>query len=269
MIRLLDIEFFKLKNSKYFWVLFILFIIFLIAVPVGINLFFDTVKTGQMTAQGKMLVSQVSSFYSSDLWQNLTYIYKLGTLLLSFIVIISITSEYNYKTIKQNIIDGLSKKEFLLSKIFMIFIISILVTISIGLVGIITSYLFSDISSFSQIFEKIHFLAYYFLYVFNFLLFSLFLGLLIKKSGVGIAVMMFYVVMIEPIIVAVTTYGLKIKWLSAFYPMNGPYNLIPSPFSKFLVQDVDNIFNKSLYVTVFYIIFYIYSSYFLLNKRDL
>jgi ABC-type transport system involved in multi-copper enzyme maturation permease subunit len=249
--------------------LFILFIIFLLSVPISINLFIGTVRRSQVTPQGKMLMGQVSFFYTKDIWQNLTYIYKLGTILLAFITMISITNEYSYKTVKQNIIDGLSKKEFLLSKIYMIFVLSITVTILVGVIGIVTGFLYSETNNLNLILENIEFLGFYFVYILNFLLFSLFIGVLVKKSGVSIAIIIFYIIMIEPIIVAITTYGLEIKWLSAFYPINGINNLITNPFAKYIVTDLNKLPVSPLVVAFVYIIIYIYGTYLLLKNRDL
>jgi len=269
MIRLLNIEFKKLFNSKYFWVLSALFTLFLIAVPIIINIFIGEVDKSQMTPQGKILVQQFSLFYFKDIWQNLTYIYKLGSVMLAFIVVISITTEYNYKTIKQNIIDGLSKKEFILSKIYMILSISIIVTILVGIIVLLSGFFWSKIVDFNIIVENIYFLGFYFLYIFNFLLFSLVIGMLIKKSGIAIAFIIFYVVLIEPIISGIFTYVLEIKWLSSFFPVNGVLKIIPNPFSKVLLKTTINSDTLPIFVTIFYIIFYIFISYILIKKRDL
>lgn len=269
MIRLLSIEFKKLFNSKYFWVLSALFTLFLIAVPIVINIFVGEIEKSQMAPQGKILVQQFSLFYFKDIWQNLTYIYKLGTVMLAFIVVISITTEYNYKTIKQNIIDGLSKKEFILSKIYMILSISIIVTISVGIIGLVSGFFWSKIVNFNIIVENIYFLGFYFLYIFNFLLFSLVIGMLIKKSGIAIAFIIFYVALIEPILSGISTYLLKIEWLSSFFPMNGTLKLIPDPFSRVLLKTTTEMDSLPIFVTIFYIIFYIFISYTLIKKRDL
>lgn len=269
MFRLLDIEFYKLRNSKYFWILLILFIIFLLSVPISVNLFFATIRKRQMTREGMNLVNYVSFFYSKNLWHNLTYIYKLGTILLAFITMISITNEYNYKTIKQNIIDGLSKKEFLLSKIYMIVVLSLFVSFLVGIIGVVTGLLYSETSDLSLILENIRYLGFYFIYVLTFLLFSFFIGNLIKKSGVSIAIMIFYIIMIEPIIVAISTYGLKIKWLSSFYPINGINNLIVNPFAKYIFKDLNCFTLTPFFVSIFYIILYSYLTYKILKNRDL
>jgi len=269
MFRLLNIEFYKLRNSKYFWILLILFVLFLLSVPVFVNLFIGTVRKSQVTEQGRTIVNYVSFFYTKDLWHNLTYIYKLGTVLLAFITMISITNEYSYKTVKQNVIDGLSRKEFLLSKIYMIVFLSLFVTLLVGIIGIATGLLYSESGSFLEVVSNIKYLGYYFLYIFTFLLFSLFIGNLIKKSGIAIAFMIFYLIMIEPIIVAITTYWMEIEWLSSFYPVNGINNLIVNPFARYFFKDLNRFTVTPIFVSIFYIILYIYLTYKVLKNRDL
>jgi hypothetical protein len=50
-----------------------------------------------------------------------TYVANMLKWFLAIIIVSSMVSEYQYGTLKQNLIDGLSKREFILSKLFMIF----------------------------------------------------------------------------------------------------------------------------------------------------
>ncbi|MDX1686059.1 MAG: ABC transporter permease, partial [Saprospiraceae bacterium] len=137
IIKLLGIEFFKLRNTRYFWVLSICFVFFLLAVPVGSKIFLDYLGSmGENISDLGIRADQLPLFDFVDIWQNLTWIYKKFSILLGFIIVISVCNEFSYGTVKQNIIDGLSRRQFLWSKIAFIVGVSLmtsLVAMTIGL----------------------------------------------------------------------------------------------------------------------------------------
>ena len=77
-------------------------------------------------------ILRVPLYHFPDIWQNLTYISTYFQPILAIIVIISLTNEFSFKTIRQNIIDGFDRKDFLVSKLLSIFISLNLATIFAG-----------------------------------------------------------------------------------------------------------------------------------------
>jgi hypothetical protein len=123
MIRLFEIEWLKLKNYKIFWILFGLYFLGLLVVCSGGMFLLEYIKrTG---GDFKGIDPTILPLYDfPDVWQNTIYVATFFKLFLAFIVIISICNDINYRTLRQNIIDGLSKKEFLISKFTLIFSLS-------------------------------------------------------------------------------------------------------------------------------------------------
>ncbi|MFK5098226.1 hypothetical protein, partial [Klebsiella pneumoniae] len=64
-------------------------------------------------------------FVFPEVWQTVAYFSSFFVLLPSILVIMLVTNEYTYKTHRQNIIDGWSRNEFLLSKLIDVAIISL------------------------------------------------------------------------------------------------------------------------------------------------
>ena len=50
------------------------------------------------------------------IWHFNTYIAAILKIFLAIVIVSMMSNEYSYRTLKQNLIDGLSKKEFVLSK---------------------------------------------------------------------------------------------------------------------------------------------------------
>ncbi len=60
------------------------------------------------------------------IWHNITWLIGFGKFFLAIIVINNITNEYSFGTFKQNTIDGLTKTEFLNTKVLMNLAITLL-----------------------------------------------------------------------------------------------------------------------------------------------
>jgi len=105
MIRLLKIDFRKLKSYRTFWVLNTMYYFLIASIPISIYEFLKWLK-GKGVDFDEFDPTRIPISHFPDVWQNLTYIYVFLKFFLAIIVIISITNEYTYKTIRQNIIDG-------------------------------------------------------------------------------------------------------------------------------------------------------------------
>ena len=271
MYRLFSIEYFKLKNTKYFWALIVLFSIFLLAVPIGAKVFMDYMASigEELTSLG-LGAGEMPLFDFIDIWQNLTWVYKACSILLGFIAVISFSNEYSYGTIKQNVIDGLSRKEFLLSKIVFIVLLSGIVSLVALGIGLIMGLMWSPVKSFPFIIENIEFIPAYFIHLVVFQLFCLFISMLIKRSGITIAILMFYIFVIEPIAYMILRFEYKLEWLADLLPATAIGNIIRLPFAKYALQETQTYVSfADLGVLLVYMTLILLLSFRMITKRDL
>ncbi len=238
MLRLLSIEYFKLKNSKYFWILFILFFIFLLSVPIGAKIFLDYMTSlGEEFLSSGIKADELPVFDFVDIWQNLTWVYKSFSIFLGFIIVISVSNEFSYGTIKQNVIDGLSRREFLMTKVVFIIAISFVVSMFALVIGLIMGYLWSPVKEFTFVIKNIEFIGAYFLHLVTFQLFCLVVALLVRRSGITIALLIFYVYIIEPIITSIIQYHYELPAIANLFPINAIGNIIRFPYSKYILRE--------------------------------
>lgn len=271
MFRLLSIEYFKLSNSKYFWILLGLFSLFMLAVPIGVKLFLDwMVWTGSEFLRSGLRSDELPFFDFVDIWQNLIWIYKSFSILLGFIVIISTSQEFSYGTIKQNIIDGLSPKEFIISKVAFVIALALSASALTLIIGLIAGTLWSPIFDRPSIMQHIDFIGAYFIHLVGFLLLCLVTTLLIKRSGLIMAFLIFYLYVIEPIITSVIHYSCELPWLAHAFPGRALSELIPFPLSKYLLMETQNYVGiPELIIVCSYILLYLFLANRLMTKRDL
>src|SRR5690606_5896819 len=84
---------------------------------------------------------------------------------------------------KQNLIDGMSKKEFVLSKFLTVMAFSVTSTLFLFLLSMILGLSFSDYNELSIIFSDLEYLLAYFVKLTGYFAFCMFLGVLIKRSA--------------------------------------------------------------------------------------
>lgn len=269
MKRLLGIEFFKLKHTKYFWVLTGLFVLLLISIPWSAHRVVEMISSGSEQIVGEGAGISIPIFDFVDIWQNLTFILKFFSLFLGFIIVISMSNEHSYGMVKQNVIDGLSRREFLLSKFYLILALSLGVTLATGIIGLVLGFMFSPVTDVASILEHIEFLPAYFLHLVVFQLFCLVVALWIKRSGITIAMLFFYVLLIEPIIVGLLmNYGLT--WLAEFLPVNAINNIIRFPFTRYFFQKtIGSVQAVDLLILIGYGLLLFSLAYRMMTKRDL
>jgi ABC-type transport system involved in multi-copper enzyme maturation permease subunit len=241
MLELINIEFYKLRNTRYFWVLSGLFILFLISVPIGVYSFLE-----YLTAQGENIFdfdlapNELPFFDFVDIWQNFTWIYKGFSAFLAFIIVISICNEFSYGTIKQNIIDGLSREQFLWSKIGFIVAQALGVSLAVTIILMVSGLLLSPVQGGSFMLDNIEFVGGYFLHLIGYQLFAMFLALLIKRSGIVISILILYTYVVEFIFGNLLDYNWDMTWLANLLPVRAIGNIIPFPYGKYALRESQN-----------------------------
>ena len=269
MLKLLKIDLIKNYNYRSFWVLTILYFILLgIVAASGMEILKWLKSIGADFEEFDPL--RIPLYHFPDIWQNLFYVGTYFKFILAIVVIISITNEFSYKTIKQNIIDGMSRMDFLKSKVATIFILSIAATIFLTLIIIVTGLIYSDpdTKNLKDIFTGTGFILAFFLNIFSYLLFALLVGSVVRRSGLSIGLLFLYSVMIENIII----FNLpdSLEFISSFFPMSSLSALIDFPFKRYLFQEIrDYVAFSALITVVIYIALYFYLNYKLLRNKDL
>ncbi|MGD1998181.1 MAG: ABC transporter permease subunit [Flavobacteriaceae bacterium] len=172
------------------------------------------------------------------IWHFNSFIAALFKIFLAVVIVSMVANEYSYKTIKQNLIDGLSKYELLKSKVLMVVALSLSSTVFIFILSLILGYRFSDYNEIGIVFRDLEYLLAYFIKLFGFFSFCLFLGILIKRSAFALGFLAVWQ-MAEGISFGLMKWKLSdvVSYVSAeqvfaFFPLNSMSELIPQPFNR-------------------------------------
>ena len=278
MKRLLSIELQKIWKNKASRVLTLTYFILLTFIALIASIKFDL-------GIFKFHLAEMGIFNFPFIWHFNTYIAAILKLFLAIVIVSMMANEYSYGTLKQNLIDGMSKKEFILSKFLTVVLFATVSTVFIFIMSLILGFSFSSYTEFSIVFSGLEYLLAYFIKLVGFFSFCLFLGILVKRSAFALGFLLVWNI-IEGIIKGVLSFKVFPESTTAasimqFFPLESMSNLIVEPFSRLSVVKnlgtqigLDNVkhYNvelSSIIIVLSWTALFVYSSYKLLKNRDL
>ena len=278
MKRLLSIELQKIWKNKASRVLTLTYFILLTFIALIASIKFDL-------GIFKFHLAEMGIFNFPFIWHFNTYIAAILKLFLAIVIVSMMANEYSYGTLKQNLIDGMSKKEFILSKFLTVVLFATVSTVFIFAMSLILVFSFSSYTEFSIAFSGLEYLLAYFIKLVGFISFCLFLGILVKRSAFALGFLLVWNI-IEGIIKGILSFKLFPESTTAssimqFFPLEAMSNLIVEPFSRLSVVKnlgtqigLDNVKNyavevSSVLIVICWTFIFVYLSYKLLQKRDL
>jgi len=277
MIRLLQIEFIKLWNNRASKVLILSYFLLLTSIALVAAIKFDI---GPI----KFHLADIGIFNFPYIWHFNTFITAFFKLFLAIVIVSMMANEYSNKTIKQNLIDGLSKKEFILSKFLTVVSFALASTIFVFVVSLILGLVYSDFDELSIIFSDLEFILAFFVKLMGFFSFCLFLGILVKRSAFALGFLVIWQIF-EVIIRGLIRWklfdGETTDAIMGFFPLQSMFNLIKQPFTRLeavqtVADQVGEQINLNYHVHWYEILIvlawtaiFVYLSYALLKKRDL
>ena len=176
MKRLLAIELQKIWKNRASKVLTIGYFVILSFIALIASIKFDI-------GNFKLHFAEMGIFNFPFIWHFNTWIASGLKFFLAIVIVSMMANEYSYGTLKQNLIDGMSKKEFILSKFLTVILFASVSTLFIFIMSLLLGLSFSSYTEIGIIFSDLEYLLAYFVKLLGFFSFCLFLGVLIKRSA--------------------------------------------------------------------------------------
>jgi ABC-2 type transport system permease protein len=267
MLYLLKVDLKKLTSYRTFWVVCGLYFLTLAFVTASGMEILKWLASKGAEFGAELNINRIPLYHFPDVWQNLLYISGFFKIVIGIMVVISVTNEFSYRTIRQNIIDGMSRWEFIQSKIMTNVLLSLMSVVMIFIIALVTGLIYSPTFSFESMLIDLEFFPAYFLEVFSFLSFALMLGMLIQRSGLTIILLM-----LAQMLEAIIKVNLPESWESAhqFFPMQSISNLIALPFARYAFQEIqDYVPVAAVAISLFWTTLFNYFSYLKLSKSDI
>ncbi len=242
MLQLLKLEWLKVKNYRAFWIFLALYIIGLFSINYIAFQLQGEIKKNNVPLN--IFPYDFPKVYQTIAWVSSWLLYFPGMLM-----ILVITNEYNYKTHRQNIIDGLTRQQFVVAKILFGLVIALLTTLSCFLIALYFGGSYSGSVSFSGI----EYIGYSFIQTLCYLFVAMILAVLMRRSGLAMAVFFLYGLVFEQLIGGLIDSKILNSGTTRFYfPLGASDALIPITFGS------DIIYNKAPSQTVLFIVCLVY-----------
>ena len=270
MKRLLTIELQKIWKNKASRVLTLSYFILLTFIALIASIKFDI---GPIHIR----IADQGIFNFPFIWHFNTYIATWLKMFFAIVIVSMMANEYSYGTLKQNLIDGMSKKEFIVSKFLTVLLFSIISTVFVFVTTLILGYCFSSYTEIGIVFSELDYIVAYFINLLGFFSFCLFLGILVKRSAfaLGFLLVWWFLEVILIYMIAIPTFMVK------FLPLEALSNLIKEPFTRLSIaktigtqMGIENTKDYSVHwfgilIVLIWTIIFMLLSYNLLKKRDL
>lgn len=278
MKRLLSIELQKIWKNKASRVLTLTYFILLTFIALIASVKFDLGPFHIDPAENGI-------FNFPYIWHFNTYIAAYLKFFLAIVIVSMMANEYSYGTLKQNLIDGMSKKEFILSKFLTVVLFATISTVFVFLMSLILGFSFSSYTEIGIVFSDLEYLLAFFVKLLGFFSFCLFLGILVKRSAFALGFLLVWSIA-EQIAYGVLKYQIfnkseKVDTLFSFFPLESMSNLIVEPISRLnIIKSIGNqvgvtgtkdysVHFTGILIVLAWTVIFMLMSYKLLKKRDL
>lgn len=232
----------------------------------------------------KFHLAELGIFDFPYIWHFNAFIASFFKLFLAVVIVSMMANEYSNKTIKQNLIDGLSKWEFVYSKFLTVLAFAGISTVFLFVISLGLGLAYSSFDELSIIFSDLEFILAYFIKLLGFFSFCLFLGIFVKRSAFALGFLILWLI-VEQLLFGLIGWKFT-SWETAqkiknFLPLESMQNLVDEPFTRLsAVKNLGNQIGEDLnfdYAVHWYEVLivlswtaiFIYLSYTLLKKRDL
>ncbi|MDT8347748.1 MAG: ABC transporter permease subunit [Flavobacteriaceae bacterium] len=276
MLRLLSIEYQKLKHNTATRFLILAYFVLIC--------FISLLASVKFPIGEGIRLADMGIFNFPFIWHFNSYIVAILKIFLAIVIVSLMSNEYSYRTLKQNLIDGLSKKEFVLSKFYMVLALTTISTLFLFVVSLVLGLIFSSYNEAAIIFSELDFLLAYFVKLIGFFAMCLFLGVLVKRSAFALGFLFVWYI-VENIFLGIIAYNETKEIADAilqFFPLTAMSNLIEMPFMRLSLvkSSLETISGESftldyrvsllqLLIVIAWTAIFIGLTYKILKKRDL
>jgi ABC-2 type transport system permease protein len=223
MLKNLKIEWMKIKNYRVFQVFSVLYLIAILLMIYVFHLMYTNIMdriTGGRRA-GNDGNDFLNLFTNENIWDTVAFSTSFLLYLPGMVIINLFINEVNFKTHRQNIIDGWKRETFIYTKIGLITAISLTVTI----MNLLATVMMFVVLGKPVNFEGAATLGICFLQSFIYLMFALTLATFFRRSGIAIIVFFIYGLLLELLFMWI--FWKIIPGLQHFLPLQVADSLIP------------------------------------------
>lgn len=232
MLRLLHIEWLKVRTYKTFWLLFLGFII---SYPATFYLMAQKItEATKNDPKAKFLKGMITDpFTFPGVWLSSAYFGGLFFLLLGMLFILLVTNEVQYRTHRQNIIDGWSRTDYLLAKLQVMVVFVLIASVLVFVAGYVVGKTYSPATADYK--NQIYYVAYFVLMSTVYMMVAFLMAITVKRTGLAIILYFALVAIVDNFAWLILT--MKDSQAGYYLPLECTDSLVPNPFKPKLLEN--------------------------------
>jgi hypothetical protein len=255
MLDSLKIEWLKLKNYNAFWILLGLFVTGIF----GINYI-----TYAISLKATEVTKMFGLFDFPKVWNTVGYMSSFMLAFMGLLIIMTMTGEFNFRTHRQNIIDGMSRTDFISTKMLVILALAVISTVLVFITATLLG-LFAGEAYFS--FKGFKYIFYFFLQALDYMGIALLLSVFVRKTGLCIAIYILYAMILENVVSLIMLK--QIGSVGYYLPLESSDKLISFPVFKEVTLFKPPHIKSLLIVCAVYVVLYMFACKYRFEKSDL
>lgn len=227
MVKLLYVEWLKLRPYRTFWILGILYLVSIFAVNyIGYRIQEEVYREESTKGMAEMVLG-TRPWAFPNVWHTAAWLSSWLLYFPGLMMIILMSNEFTYKTHRQNIIDGWSRHEFITVK----FAYGILAALLSTTMMVLTALFFGFINQEDFSTDKMIFVFFFFIVAVSYTMVALLISLFIRRGALAIGLFFIYGLVIENLLAGLMNHYLNN--IGRYMPLESADDLLmPLPFAE-------------------------------------
>ncbi len=174
-------------------------------------------------------------------WSTLSWVASWFNILLGVLAVILVGNEYQFRTFRKQILDGVSRNQLLFAKIVVMLTLALYALLLVILTGFVLGFIFSDSITFSSVFVKFPYVLVFFVQALAYMMLGMLFAFIFKSNAISIVTFILFFFPGEPILRAFVPDS-----IDRFFPIKIISNVTPMPdFLDILSRDFIQVNGKS------------------------
>lgn len=139
-------------------------------------------------------------FMFPNVWSTFAWVASWFNILLALLVIVLTGNEFTFRTFRQQILSGLSRKEFIYGRGVLVLFLTAYGFVMVTFTGLVFGMIFTPDLQFNMIFDNFGLVFIYMVQAIGYMVIGILLAVLFRNTSLAIVIYLLYFILIEPII---------------------------------------------------------------------
>ena len=139
-------------------------------------------------------------FMFPNVWSTFAWVASWFNILLAILVIVLTGNEFTFRTLRQQVLFGLTRNEFVYGRGVLVLFLAVYGFIMVTFAGLVFGIIFTPNIDFSMIFDNFGLVFIFMIQAIGYMAIGIMLAVLFRNNSLAIVIYLLYFILIEPIV---------------------------------------------------------------------